>query len=188
MGKIIDNIQININSIYIRYEDTITSTEKYAFGFILKSLSAHTTNKTGKIEFTSDKDSTYKLVSLDEIGFFLDYNSATTTTDIIENFPLVARMELEIPHPHRYILKPVSLKINVHINKNNSNLSIPQISLSLVCSGVSSSLEARQFTHILKLLDFLRVFQNWQKGITIERDEFDFTYAEDLQYRVIYKK
>ncbi|CAG9319687.1 unnamed protein product [Blepharisma stoltei] len=188
VGKIVDNIQINISSIYIKYEDSITSNESYSMGFLLKELSVHTTSKTGKLEFTSYKDSSHKLILLDNACFFVDYGNENVITNRLEDFELIAKLEMEIPQKHRFLLRPISFRVTLDINKNNKRLDAPQINANLICGGIGVALEAKQLTHCLKLMEFLRVFDNWQKGIEIHRQEFDFTYSEELMYRLAYKK
>ena len=47
--KIIDNIQITVKNIHVRYEDQIT--KSYSFGFTLEELQIYTVNKHGEPEF-----------------------------------------------------------------------------------------------------------------------------------------
>ncbi len=47
MNKIIDNIEISIKDVYVRYEDAYSSPHsgKFAVGILLKELVTHTTGK-----------------------------------------------------------------------------------------------------------------------------------------------
>jgi vacuolar protein sorting-associated protein 13A/C len=49
VNKIIDNVQITIKNVYIRYEDEFTAKNqgegKFSFGILLKEFSAFTTDK-----------------------------------------------------------------------------------------------------------------------------------------------
>lgn len=47
--RIIDNLQVTIKDIHIRYEDEIT--KKYSFGVTLEELKIYTVNKKGEPEF-----------------------------------------------------------------------------------------------------------------------------------------
>ena len=40
--KVVDNLQITIKNIHIRFEDTILNSTPYSFGITLKEFSAHT--------------------------------------------------------------------------------------------------------------------------------------------------
>ncbi len=44
--KIIDNLQITIKNIHVRFEDTINN--KYSWGFCLDKIEIYTTNKNGE--------------------------------------------------------------------------------------------------------------------------------------------
>ena len=45
LTKIIDNVQVTIRDIHIRYEDELT--KKYSFGVTLEELKIYTVNKNG---------------------------------------------------------------------------------------------------------------------------------------------
>lgn len=45
VAQIINNIQIKINDVHIRYEDRYTINTPFAFGITLSKLSVHTTNE-----------------------------------------------------------------------------------------------------------------------------------------------
>lgn len=49
MVKILDNIQVTIKDIHVRYEDEIT--QKYSFGVTLEELRVYTVNKKGEPDF-----------------------------------------------------------------------------------------------------------------------------------------
>lgn len=49
--RIVDNLQIKVRNIHIRYEDPIFSSCEYAFGVTLKALDLHTTNEKWEQEF-----------------------------------------------------------------------------------------------------------------------------------------
>lgn len=44
-AQIINNVQIKISDIHIRYEDNISTSTPFAFGITLSNLSVHTTNE-----------------------------------------------------------------------------------------------------------------------------------------------
>jgi vacuolar protein sorting-associated protein 13A/C len=50
--KVIDNVQVTVKNIHIRYEDELTIKDKpFSMGFTLKELSANTTNDKWQVEF-----------------------------------------------------------------------------------------------------------------------------------------
>ena len=60
--KIVDNIQITVKNIHIRFEDSIS--KKYAFGVTLQELLIQTVNKEGKPEFIDRTDQKFKNIPL----------------------------------------------------------------------------------------------------------------------------
>jgi len=51
MTRIVDNVQVTIKQIHIRYEDTLFSRHPLALGVTLRTLSVHTTNQNWLREF-----------------------------------------------------------------------------------------------------------------------------------------
>jgi vacuolar protein sorting-associated protein 13A/C len=62
--QIIKNVQIRIESIHIRYEDSVTKPKQaFAFGAILKSLHVQTTDKDWKLAIIAETVQTiYKVI------------------------------------------------------------------------------------------------------------------------------
>lgn len=75
MLKIIDNIQLSISNIHIRFEDTIRN--EFAWGFTVKSIEAFTCNSEWKKQFYDRnlKENVNKLLKTLE-------NSSTAKTTI----------------------------------------------------------------------------------------------------------
>lgn len=77
--KVVDNIQLTIKNIHIRYEDRISigSDSPFSLGFTLKELSVNTTNKEWQSAFfdrllAENKDKPiYKRLKVDNFAFYL---------------------------------------------------------------------------------------------------------------------
>ena len=78
--KILDNIEITIKNIYIRYEDSFSAPNqgsgKFAIGILLKEFSTHTTGSDWLNKAMSiGEEITHKLAKLKNFSLFLDYDS-----------------------------------------------------------------------------------------------------------------
>ena len=77
--KIIDNIQVTVKNIHVRYEDHIT--RKYSFGVTLEELKVYTVNKYGEPEFIDRNKKEYqneplrKKLILAELGVYWNESS-----------------------------------------------------------------------------------------------------------------
>ena len=77
--KIIDNIQITVKNIHVRFEDDIS--QKYSFGFTLEELNIYTVNRNGEPEFIDRTKKEYeneplrKKLILSEFGIYWNEHS-----------------------------------------------------------------------------------------------------------------
>ena len=79
MSKIIDNLQITIKNIYVRYEDDFSAPNqgngKFVLGVLLKELSTYTTGPDWKSKMMAEgQDITNKLAKIENFTVFLDYD------------------------------------------------------------------------------------------------------------------
>ena len=73
--KIIDNIQVTLENVYVRLEDDISFPAKpLACGIALKKISAITTDKDWNFKYIENADEIHKAASLRNLSFFFDYN------------------------------------------------------------------------------------------------------------------
>ena len=66
-------IQIEINRVYIRYEDNYTSSAPFNFGIALNNAKAITCNEDWKFEYVEGVSLTRKMAVIDGLGIFFDY-------------------------------------------------------------------------------------------------------------------
>lgn len=83
--KIIDNIQVKINNVYLRYEDSYSASNygdgKFVIGIMLRELSLATTDEEWKYKgIISGSEVTHKVAKVTELTIFMDYNS-----DFVDN-------------------------------------------------------------------------------------------------------
>ena len=78
VNKIIDNLQVTLKNVYIRYEDGLSATNqgdgKFILGILLKEISAYTTMSDWKSKnMNSESEVTFKLAKIKNFTMFLDY-------------------------------------------------------------------------------------------------------------------
>lgn len=191
---IIDNLQISVQRIYIRYEDDMTPDQKFAFGLKLKGLSAYTTNYNWQKEYTMGSSMTYKLAMMRDMSVYLDYGEeylvsiSEKSQDIEEDFKRLAIVDLDAGIQHRYVMNPVEFDLKILMNKNTHDLSLPHIQASLSTGAFKFDIYAKQVTYVLKILDFLAYFDKFKKGIEREMNQRNLDGDEAMEYRELYKK
>lgn len=76
VAQIINNVQIRIKNVHIRYEDKSTSSVPFALGVTLGSLSVHTTDADWRQTFLSEAlKKVYKLANLDGLAVYMNCNT-----------------------------------------------------------------------------------------------------------------
>ncbi|KAI9340870.1 hypothetical protein BDR26DRAFT_820276 [Obelidium mucronatum] len=122
--KIVDNLQINIENIHIRYEDKSlggSSEKQLSIGITLSRLSAESTDELWKATFIHDEVGIiHKLVTLDSLAIYFNNDDSTLSAmdpDTLRSQMLHLIANDYIPDENQYILKPVSGEGKVVINK-----------------------------------------------------------------------
>lgn len=76
VGQIINNVQIRIRNVHIRYEDRTTSSIPFALGITLSGLEVHTTDSDWKKAFLSEALSkVFKVAKLDGLAVYMNCNT-----------------------------------------------------------------------------------------------------------------
>lgn len=76
VAQIINNVQIRIRNVHIRYEDRTTSVIPFALGITLGGLEVHTTNADWKKAFLSEALSkVFKVARLDGLAVYMNCNT-----------------------------------------------------------------------------------------------------------------
>ncbi|CAI5759546.1 unnamed protein product [Candida verbasci] len=144
--KIIDNLQITIKSIHIRYEDqTILTENPYSVGIHLDELSAVSTDDNWQPSFISITQLlTKKLLTLNKFSCYME----TQTSNLFQNNDEILQF-FQNSTPTEYLLKPVSGTGKLTINKAGSTEKAPHISSELYFEEFGVELNSEQYQDIL---------------------------------------
>ena len=172
LAKIIDNFQLRIDRIHIRYEDHSSCKDRpFCAGIILEKLHLYSPSDASS---ASKGDSIAKVidkkVKLEGLGVYWDYCEKTQADassflrmrECME-VPFVSRSIPEALQrflPHHFVLAPISLSLQLHIDFRKSDLRKPLLSTAIQntvsslpwCSSTPqlSSLFSRALTSVLK--------------------------------------
>lgn len=167
--KAIDNIQITIEKIHIRYEDN-RSEHPFACGLTLDQLSARSTDSAWKPAFlTTEHELVHKLVEIKNLAVywdtdatFMSYQSTAELSKKLNDLILSYEDSKKTAKAPHYIVRPVSSELKVIINKERlPNMEIPKATINFLLERVSLGLEESQFRDIIGLLNW---FQLQAKG------------------------
>ena len=148
--KIIDNLQITVKNIHIRYEDKQSNAERaFALGVVLSELSAISTDENWQAVFLADAvDRIHKLATLDDLVIYWQSGAPSIySTDIqvfCHNFRAIFEGE------DSYLLKPVSGIGRAILHKKIPD-DTPRTTLNLLFESFDFCINAEQYYDALKL-------------------------------------
>lgn len=150
--KIVDNLQVTIKKIHIRYEDESVLTEvPYALGMLLEELSAVSTDDGWRPSFISiTQNLTRKLLLLKSFACYMDTES---TSIFVEDKDALLKTLKEIfadpKSAHQYLLKPVSGEGHLTVHKAGATLLNPHIQTELFFDEFGVDFDGSQYRDIL---------------------------------------
>lgn len=173
---IVDNLQISIKRIHIRYEDAIATPGKpFALGFTLKELSAVSTDENWRPTFIQATSATSrKLVDLKELAFYWNTNTSLFGTgkgadvgaeaqnasheDIVSLFGKA----IESGQGQQYMLRPVTGRAAVELDKTGKT-DRPKVKARLLFQELGFVLDDEQYRDALMLVDLFHYFIRHQE-------------------------
>ena len=173
---IVDNLQVSVKNIHIRYEDTIAAPgHPFALGFTLKEFSAVSTDADWRPSFIqSTSGTTHKLAVLNELAFYwntdatlfgtgkgTDVGAQAQKTDrslLIDEF----RKAIQNGENHQYMLKPVSGRAALELDKTGK-VERPKIKARLLFNELGFVLDEDQYRDALMMVDLFHYFIRHQE-------------------------
>ncbi|EGC37154.1 hypothetical protein DICPUDRAFT_94146 [Dictyostelium purpureum] len=163
--KIIDNLQIIINKVHIRFENKNDIGKLYACGLTLDRLSIQSTDEFWNPSFVDSSQTSIirKLCIMDSLGFYIDDDADSfqnlSLSEFTREFTNLIPNSSTYSLLNKFILKPVSSQLKLNINKSEfTNKSIPKILVDCVLSKITCTLSSSQYRNILSILNFTNEF------------------------------
>ncbi|CAG2102262.1 unnamed protein product [Medioppia subpectinata] len=163
VSNIIENVQLKIRSVHIRYEDSSTIAGiPFAAGIIIKNLSAHSTDENWVPKYVTRDNSEYMRKLLELEGFSVYWDTNTQLFSHLDLQEMVTKMRQHLdsgcdmngaPVDHEYILAPVSGKAFLKRNCSEKPLTcraVPRTVIDLQLDQVPVLLTAIQYKHIME--------------------------------------
>ncbi|XP_047508917.1 vacuolar protein sorting-associated protein 13A-like isoform X2 [Pieris napi] len=169
---IVNNLQIYIRNVHVRYEDSISSKDgPLACGLCLQSLSIETTNSKWKPAVTPANASTvYQMMRIESMSLY--WNPTATALDDREIAHITPMQYYNWKHymltgldkfsmhqeDFEFLLKPVTCKVKVLINRSGE-ARVPRLLVDAVLQDSALQLSRRQYLSIDNLLASFRRIQ-----------------------------
>ncbi|OWF52509.1 Vacuolar protein sorting-associated protein 13D [Mizuhopecten yessoensis] len=162
--NILENLQLKIKDVHIRYEDDeLIPNFPFAFGITIKSLSAQSTDEAGTRKFVSNSlaDMMYKLVDLQNFSCYLDTDAKMLGSPPISELADALHPDMYVANStgkfkdHEYILAPISAQTRMKRNTSVLPLrspSLPRIALDMNLEKMAFCLSESQYRCVIQWL------------------------------------
>lgn len=192
--KIVDNLQVTVKNIHVRYEDSISAPgHPFALGVTLEEFSAISTDGEWKPTFIQDSaKTTHKLATLGALSVYWNtdtklYGSGREAesseepsmehAEMIKTFKaMIGKADENIGVDHQFILKPVSGQAKIELDKSG-DIRAPKFKANLLFDEIGVVLDDHQYRDALMLVDLFHYFIRHQeykkyqpKGVTPKED------------------
>lgn len=177
---IVDNVQVSVKNIHIRYEDSISDPgHPFALGVTLEEFSAVSTDENWKPTFIQGTSgSTHKLATLGSLAVYWDTDAkligtGTGTQDgkeqdidhskFIDQFrEMIVRGDNTKVGDHQFILKPVSGRAGLEMDKTGQS-DKPKMNARLLFDELGFVIDEDQYRDALMLVDLFHYFIRHQE-------------------------
>ncbi|KAK5142504.1 Vacuolar protein sorting-associated protein 13 [Rachicladosporium monterosium] len=177
---IIDNVQIQVKNVHIRFEDAVSDpAHPFAAGLTLKELSAVSTDENWRPTWIqSTSATTHKLATLGALAVYWDTDAkligeGTGSKDakaqgidhdtVLDKFrEMIVKSDSPTVKEHQYILKPVSGRAGLEMDKTGKT-DRPKTKARLLFNELGFVLDDEQYRDVLMLVDLFHYFIRHQE-------------------------
>ncbi|EWC44073.1 hypothetical protein DRE_07208 [Drechslerella stenobrocha 248] len=178
---IVDNLQVTIKNIHIRYEDSISAPgHPFALGFTLEEFSAVSTDENWQpIFIQGNVASTHKLGRLSSLAIYWNTDTPLLGSgpheNILKEFPRLIAKYNQPAECQQFVLKPVSGEARLELSKTPSH-ETPRLKARMLFDEIGFVLDEHQYRDALMLIDLFHFYirhQQYKKlrpKVTLKQD------------------
>lgn len=211
--KIVDNLQVTVKNIHVRYEDSLSAPgHPFALGVTLEEFSAVSTDGNWKPTFIQDSSTTtHKMATLGALSVYWNtdtslYGSGRESDlsagppmehdEMIKTFKaMIGNTDDGSGAHHQFILKPVSGQAKIEMDKSG-DVHAPKWKANLLFDEIGIVLDDHQYRDALMMVDLFHYFIRHQeykkyqpKGVTPKEDPRAwFKFAGEAVLRKIHDR
>ncbi|XP_050092629.1 intermembrane lipid transfer protein Vps13 isoform X2 [Anopheles aquasalis] len=162
-AQIVNNVQIKISDIHIRYEDATTTGQPFAFGVTLSDLTVHTTDENWVHTLVTDSvTKVYKMAQLEMLAVYLNCNTQLFQHCDISDYESlfeesIASMSRIKSPEHQYIFGPINSSAFLEMTPNpelsENPFSSPKIKLKICMETLAIGITQIQFQKTMQLVE-----------------------------------
>ncbi|KAI9780763.1 MAG: hypothetical protein M1839_006551 [Geoglossum umbratile] len=190
--KIVDNLQVTVKNIHVRYEDSISAPgHPFALGLILEEFSAISTDQGWNPTFIQTSEAlTHKLATLEGLAVYWNTDSPLfANSEVSANIEgaehdevmgklreMIAKDEGSGKGDFQFVLKPVNGRAKLVMDKTGK-VDTPKLKAALLFDEIGFVLDEDQYRDALMMIDLFHYFirhQEYKKyqprGVTPKED------------------
>lgn len=177
VSKVVDNVQIHVKNIHLRYEDGSSTPEHpFAAGLTLSEFKAVSTDANWLETFIQDSlHGVHKLVKLEALSVYFD-----TDTGSLDKGPedragtLEALKQMLAGSPtHQHILRPVTGEARVIVNKSMSS-DTPKVDAQVIFDEIGVVFDRDQYRDALSVVDVFHFYRRTHQYHKYRPPEIEF--------------
>ncbi|KAH3757405.1 vacuolar protein sorting-associated protein vps13 [Pelomyxa schiedti] len=155
-GEIMDNLQISVNNLHIRYEDDTTNpTRPFVAGIVVENVLAQSTDSSWNPCTVSGSNIVHKLVEVKNLSAYWQCGASFLTPGSLESY--MAQLDAfgqNESEASSYIVKNISWKAKMTINRNKiPDPLFPETAFELDLDEIDFDLNDTQYKDFMELLD-----------------------------------
>ncbi|KPJ12217.1 Vacuolar protein sorting-associated protein 13D [Papilio machaon] len=155
LANIVENLQLKLTDVHIRYEDAVTcAPQTFACGLTVQSLTAESCDANWVRGFTllADADCSFKLLELQQLAVYWDPMPPAAMMAACTLAELTERMRATWLCEHRYLSAPASARARVRRERCEQPLrsrTRPRLACHLTLPSVQLDLTSRQYSEVV---------------------------------------
>nr|ODO02780.1 vacuolar protein sorting-associated protein vps13 [Cryptococcus depauperatus CBS 7855] len=177
ISKVVDNVQIHVKNIHVRYEDeTSTPEHPFAAGVTLKEFKAVSTDENWVEAFINDSlHGVHKLVQLGALAIYFDTDTMSLNRGPGDRSGTIQGLkDMLFGSPKRqYILKPVTGEARAIINKHMSN-ETPKYDAQVIFDEIGIVIDRDQYRDVLSVVDVFHFHRRTHQYFKFRPSEEEF--------------
>jgi vacuolar protein sorting-associated protein 13A/C len=158
--QIINNVQIKISDIHIRYEDNVSCANPFAFGVTLSNFSVHTTDANWhKTLISQSMTEIYKVAQLESLAVYMNCDCKLFQEFRQDNYQIMFKESIASkstkPSDYDFILGPITSEARLKMNPDPelNDFSLPKIILNLMMEKLALGLTKSQYQETMQIIE-----------------------------------
>jgi len=159
--KIVDNLQVFIDDIHIRYEDTI---HNLSFGITLERIHMQSVDSNWKnVMIDIGQQEMHKLLNINNFTVYMNPSADpiyyTYTDDFVDKMGQYIYRENEEPvKKNFYIVTPLNGIMKLNVNMNDKNISRAKAIVSIEVNNFGIEIDSNQYNGALSVSQFVQSY------------------------------